>query len=326
MPLWDRFTRMVKSNVGRFLDDPTDQSGASRRLQQRMKELRARDGELKQLDEQIITLKGNATFLERKLEKLRRREAELEAKAKSATAHGAGMVATNHEIDLTDARRETAMAEAELSSTRLAVERAEAAKRALVEEKATRLAAAQEALLEAELGPGAVAEREAERVAAERSAPPATRTPSAGAPLIKVSPRGAPPPAEAEPSAPQKTIGPGVASAASPAAAQSSEESGRSKTVGPGEDLLLKPTGAALGDPPAAASPVKSLGPAPTPPAGTVTAHTPVASEPHVPPGPASAPARGDQLLDELERLGKLLEAGAITPDEFAAAKKKLLG
>lgn len=326
MPLWDRFTRMVKSNVGRFLDDPTDQSGASRRLQQRMKELRARDGELKQLDEQIITLKGNATFLERKLEKLRRREAELEAKAKSATAHGAGMVATNHEIDLTDARRETAMAEAELSSTRMALERAEATKRALVEEKATRLAAAQEALLEAELGPGAVAEREAERAAAERSAPPATRTPGAGAPLIKVSPRGAPPPAaEPEAAAPQKTIGPGAASAAAPAAAQSSEESGRSKTVGPGEDLLLKPTGAALGDPPAAASPVKSLGPAPTPPAGTVTAGTPISS-PQSQAEPASAPARGDQLLDELERLGKLLEAGAITPEEFAAAKKKLLG
>ena len=46
------------------------------------------------------------------------------------------------------------------------------------------------------------------------------------------------------------------------------------------------------------------------------------------PPAPAAAPAGGgeDDMLDQLERLGKLHEQGILTDAEFAAQKAKLLG
>jgi hypothetical protein len=44
----------------------------------------------------------------------------------------------------------------------------------------------------------------------------------------------------------------------------------------------------------------------------------------------ASAPApgggAGDDLIGQLERLGQLMAAGVLTPDEFATAKARLLG
>lgn len=314
MPLWDRFTRMVKANVGRILDDPLDKSGAGRKLDQRLKELRARDTELKQLDEKIITLKGHATFLERKLEKLKRKEAEQDARARAATAHGAGMTATNHEIDLGDTRREIAQAEAELVGARAGLERAEAQKRALVEEKATRLAAAQEALLEAEHesqhgAPPPPLARSAPAAPSE-PAPLVGPEPGSGGPRIKITPRGAPD----EP--PRKTIGPEAgrgAPAAEPAASADASSSGLQKTLGPGSETP-GPSPDASGS--SSGRSTKSLGPATPAPAPA-----PAASS-----SAAAAPAGGDRLLDELERLGKLLEAGAISAEEFAAAKKKLLG
>ncbi|MCB0964646.1 MAG: SHOCT domain-containing protein, partial [Acidimicrobiales bacterium] len=48
------------------------------------------------------------------------------------------------------------------------------------------------------------------------------------------------------------------------------------------------------------------------------------------PPAPAAAPAPAvggeDDLLDQLERLGKLRDQGILTDEEFAAQKAKLLG
>jgi hypothetical protein len=41
---------------------------------------------------------------------------------------------------------------------------------------------------------------------------------------------------------------------------------------------------------------------------------------------PVVAPEARAKLLDDLERLAKLRESGALTQDEFDAAKKKLLG
>lgn len=315
MPLWDRFTRMVKANVGRILDDPLDKSGAGRKLDQRLKELRARDTELKQLDEKIITLKGHATFLERKLEKLKRKEAEQDARARAATAHGAGMTATNHEIDLSDTRREIAQVEAELVGARTGLERAEVQKRALVEEKATRLAAAQEALLEAEhesqqgAPPAPLARSPLPGAAPPEPAPPVGPEPTSGAPRIKITPRGAPD------EAPRKTIGPeaGRAPTAEPAASASASSSSLQKTLGPGAEAA-SPSPDASGS--SSGRSTKSLGPATPAPAPP-----PAASS-----SAAAAPPGGDRLLDELERLGKLLEAGAISAEEFAAAKKKLLG
>ena len=40
---------------------------------------------------------------------------------------------------------------------------------------------------------------------------------------------------------------------------------------------------------------------------------------------PSAAPASNDDMLSQLERLAKLKEAGALTDEEFALAKKKLL-
>lgn len=286
MALWDRFSRMVRSNVGRLLDDPLEKSGAGKRLEQRMKELRARDGELKALDEQLITLKGHATFLERKLEKLKLKEAELEAKLRAASAHGS-ISAIGLEGEIQVARTEAAQVEAELAGTRSGVERAEAQKRALVEEKAARLAAAQEALLEAE---GHVPP------APSLGAPPATPRPA------PVAAAPAPPPAPStDPAAPLGAEPPRIK-----VTIRAGDESPR-KTIGPEPGA----TPARPAEPPGSSASLpaqKTLGPADdAPPKITVTPRDP------------------DQLLDELERLGKLLEAGAISPEEFAAAKKKLL-
>lgn len=41
---------------------------------------------------------------------------------------------------------------------------------------------------------------------------------------------------------------------------------------------------------------------------------------------PAPAPVGGDDLVAQLERLGQLHAGGILTPEEFSAAKSRLLG
>lgn len=43
-------------------------------------------------------------------------------------------------------------------------------------------------------------------------------------------------------------------------------------------------------------------------------------------PAPAPAPASTDELISQLERLGKLRDSGVLTEAEFAAQKARLLG
>lgn len=43
-------------------------------------------------------------------------------------------------------------------------------------------------------------------------------------------------------------------------------------------------------------------------------------------PAPAAAPAGGVDVVAELQKLAGLQQAGVLTPEEFAAAKAKLLG
>ena len=45
-------------------------------------------------------------------------------------------------------------------------------------------------------------------------------------------------------------------------------------------------------------------------------------------PAPAAAPAAApsDDIVDQLQKLGALKDSGALTPEEFEAAKTKLLG
>lgn len=51
------------------------------------------------------------------------------------------------------------------------------------------------------------------------------------------------------------------------------------------------------------------------------------APQPVAPPPPAAAPAApGSDLIAQLERLAQLQAAGVLSPEEFAAAKAKLLG
>jgi len=55
---------------------------------------------------------------------------------------------------------------------------------------------------------------------------------------------------------------------------------------------------------------------APAPAAQPTSVQAPVAPPP---------PAAGDDLVAQLERLGQLAAAGVLTPEEFAAAKARLL-
>jgi hypothetical protein len=42
-------------------------------------------------------------------------------------------------------------------------------------------------------------------------------------------------------------------------------------------------------------------------------------------PAPAAAPAAGGGMADELAKLKSLLDSGALTPDEYEAAKQKVI-
>jgi hypothetical protein len=44
------------------------------------------------------------------------------------------------------------------------------------------------------------------------------------------------------------------------------------------------------------------------------------------PPPPQAAPAQGSSMIDQLNQLNDLRQQGALTDEEFAAAKAKLLG
>ena len=44
------------------------------------------------------------------------------------------------------------------------------------------------------------------------------------------------------------------------------------------------------------------------------------------PPPPQAAPAQGPSMLDQLNQLNELRQQGALTDEEFATAKAKLLG
>lgn len=54
-------------------------------------------------------------------------------------------------------------------------------------------------------------------------------------------------------------------------------------------------------------------------------AQAPQAPAPVAPPPPAAPAAGGDDLLGQLQQLAQLQAAGVLTPEEFSAAKAKLL-
>ncbi len=112
---------------------------------------------------------------------------------------------------------------------------------------------------------------------------------------------------------------------------------GKKKTIGlddalPGDDpqerpLHLAPPGTPPGDVPPPPVAVKTVGGPPPPPAPP----RPSAPEPATAPAATTTPAAppgGDapSFVDQLERLGRLRDAGVLSADEFEQAKRRILG
>lgn len=171
-----------------------------------------------------------------------------------------------------------------------------------------------------------VAERDADLVTETRLDPrrqdPPRRSSASAAP---------PPPAEGNGGGRRKikiTLGPGGDSR------RTDDEPirGKKKTIGfgdalPGEEdpdaLHLAPPGTPLGEVPPPPSARKTVGGPPPPTAA------PPASASAPSPTPVSAPAKEGEapsFVDQLERLGKLRDAGVLSADEFEQAKRKILG
>ncbi|MFZ3500330.1 SHOCT domain-containing protein [Streptomyces sp. 5.8] len=87
------------------------------------------------------------------------------------------------------------------------------------------------------------------------------------------------------------------------------------------------PTPDRTGAPGAAPTPSPQPGPTPSPPAAPADRREPAASHPAPHPGPeAPGPASpGADLTDRLTRLAALAREGLLTPEEFSAAKARLL-
>jgi hypothetical protein len=246
--------------------------------------VRELDKELPKIDEGLVTIKGHVTFLERKLHKLKTRESELTAKVQAAEARGAATAAT-YEVDLEGVRIELAGTDTQLSQARVALEKAEAVKRAYVEQKAAQLASAREQL---DLAEGHAA-----------PPPPPPADDDGAPPRVKVSARGET--SESGGSERRKTIGPDAALPTErPRPPVDDEAEPVAKTMGPAPERSSAPK--TLGEP----DDGKTIGP-------------------QTQPAAEEQPGGHGDLVAELERLGKLLSAGALTQEEFAAAKAKLL-
>ncbi|MEZ6185695.1 MAG: SHOCT domain-containing protein [Planctomycetota bacterium] len=185
MAMWNRFKRMVKSNVNRLRADPDPL-------------VRGLGGSQDKLDENLVTLKAHLRVLEKQIERLQRREAELAALVQASAAHAATTKALTHETELLEVRRQLAEKQADLQQTQAALERAQAVKaayREVLDEKPAVGPAPSVAPPSAPPSAGAAASAEAVAAwEAEQNAAPRPEP----APLdleIRVQPRG------------QKTIG-----------------------------------------------------------------------------------------------------------------------
>lgn len=254
MAMWNRFKRMVRSNVGRLKSDPDPL-------------VRGVSGSLSKLDENLVTLKAHLRLLESQIQRLRRRQAELTALVQASEAHAATTKALTHQTDLLEVQRQLASKEADLEQTQSALERALAVKAAYreVTQEAKGAAPTAEAAPQASSNVPAVASPE--DVAAWEAEHASGSAPDAAGLEIRVQPRG-----------PRKTIGEG--------------DSGP-VTVPLDESREIAP---------------KTLG------------------EPELTQQASPKSASGESLLEELEKLGKLRESGALTDEEFTRAKRRLLG
>jgi phage shock protein A len=312
--MWRRFKRMVQSNLGRLTDLGGGGSGLTGDLE---REVKGMDRKLPELDKNLALFKGEITFTEEKLRKLKGREQELEALTRAADARGSGQ-ASKYGLELEQVRLERAQHERNLVTARVALERAQELKRAFVAERDRKLMEVRErqrALLElqkddmkAELG----------HLHDELDLP-------AGESASRSEPRAV----ADDDAARRKTVGP--PSEAVPEV-QPLTQSRAAKTIGP---VAAAPVAPEPAEPPApAAAPLKikvrPVEPEPKPiepqqaekaPTGSFPVQAAAAPSPAVVGGAAEP-----DLVVELERLARLREQGVLTEEELEQAKRRLLG
>lgn len=344
--MWERFKRMVKSQAGRLADG----LGSSDPLKADLKEL---ERELPRLQKALAELRGEVAVLEDRERKTTRREAELTALVDAASARDqTGEARARYAAELDAVRAERALAQKQLAVAREALTRAEAARAGFLERldrKRVEVSERQKILAELEAEDARETAARGPGVFTELHEPAAPSPGAADIAPVQTRPApAAPRPAEVD----GKTIG----LEATPTSGVSA--SPRAKTIG----LQEAPTGAIRVQPAASqaagAGNAKTIGPAaPAPPSsapliaaepparpleklqikvraiepGTrapepAPAAAPVVQEPPPAPVAPEAATSGRDVVGELERLAKLHAAGVLTPDELAAAKKKLLG
>lgn len=299
--MWKRIKRVVRSNLGRLRDDP---------LSQGPRDLRA-------LGENLATVRQQALLLQKDLRRLEDEEGALGARIRKALDANERPVALELASSLKHVREEKARVERQLAAARRVLDKAEGVQQRLERSGALERSGSAPSALGASALEEA-AEETLARMARELAQGGADRAPS-------TEERSQEPDEERGRSAPReksigqdavghdtrrvasdKTIGADSGPTAVPAGEQAAR-SPRSKTIGP-VDQPADPTDAPQVAPSQAPTPAQ----APSPP----VVHAP-------PTVAASAP---DRLLDELERLARLREAGVLSAEEFDIAKRRVLG
>lgn len=311
--MWRRFKRMVQSNLGRLTDLGGASGSASGLTGDLEREVKGMDRKLPELDKNLALFKGEITFTEEKLRKLKGREQELEALTRAADARGSGQ-ASKYGLELEQVRLERAQHERNLVTARVALEKAQELKRAFVAERDRKLMEVRErqrALLElqkddmkAELG----------HLHDELDLP-------AGESALRAEPRAV----ADDDAARKKTVGP--PSEAVPEV-QPLTQSRAAKTIGP---VAAAPVAPEPAEPPAPLKiKVRPVEPEPRPiepqqagkaPTGSFPVQAAAATSPAVVGGAASP-----DIVVELERLARLREQGVLTEEELEQAKRRLLG
>jgi flagellar biosynthesis chaperone FliJ len=331
--MWQRFKRMVRSNLGRL----NDLAGPGDAL--KGEQLQLEKG-LSEVQRSIAELKGQLHVLEEKQRKATRREPELKALVEAAQQRNNTELVVRYGSELETVRSDQTSVVRQLAVAREALEKGERARATFVEALAKKKAEIQEhrrvlAELEAE-DAGNKTNHDADLALARAGlfdAGPAvpTFTPAPGAPGLQspltptaavddAAPRSKTIGAEATPAsgiatplAGPKTIG------ASPETPPTGSPAANGKTIGIGPIVVTPPAVAAeprADAAPRAPLPVEKLAIKVRPLGGAAVTAPPTAD--------TRTPAR--DVVGELERLAALHAAGALTDDEMAHAKKRLLG
>jgi len=329
--MWQRFKRMVRSNLGR-LNDLKGPGDALRGEQQQL------ERGLAEVQRSIAELKGQLHVLEEKQRKATRRGPELEALVEAAKQRGNAELVIRYASELETVKSDQTSVVRQLAIAREALEKGERARATFVEALARKKAEIQEH----------------RRVLAELEAEDAGNKTNHDADLALARAGLLSDPAPAVPTFSPAPGAPGLQSPVAPDAfATDDGHHSRPKTIGvdatPASGIATPVSGpktiGATPETPPTGSPAaggKTIGPIVVTPAQV--AHEPEPPRPiekiaikvrplggaavAAPPAPSSvqAPAAARDVVGELERLAALHAAGALTDDEMAHAKKRLLG